>query len=73
MRATNKGRVLIVDDETMMRLHRRHVGVPNTTDVLTFPAEPATEAIDADIAVCVDVAARQAKRRGHRVEQSLHW
>ena len=63
--------VLIVDDERMTALHHRHLGAACTTDVLTFPASEAGEAIDMDIAVCVDAAARQAKERGHPLAQEL--
>lgn len=63
--------VLIVDDERMIALHHRHLGEVSTTDVLTFPASEASEAIDMDIAVCVDAAARQAEERGHPLAQEL--
>jgi probable rRNA maturation factor len=64
----------IVDDEQMRELHRRHRGSAETTDVLTFEtlaAETAAEPIEADIAVCADVAERQAVLRGHSIEREL--
>jgi probable rRNA maturation factor len=59
----------IVADQAMTELHRRHKGIDATTDVLTFAEEG--EAIDADIAVCADEAARQAAGRGHPVDSEL--
>ena len=63
--------VLIVDDDRITALNRRHLGADGTTDVLAFPATGPGEAIDADIAICADVARRQAKQRGHRPEREL--
>jgi probable rRNA maturation factor len=63
--------VLIVDDERMTALHHRHLGAACTTDVLTFPASEGGEAIDTDIAVCVDAAARQAEQRGHPLAREI--
>ncbi len=63
--------VLIVDDARMINLHRQYTGVSGTTDVLTFPASQSGEPIDADIAVCVDEAIRQATDRGHPAQQEL--
>jgi probable rRNA maturation factor len=63
--------VLLVDDARMIDLHRRYLDESGTTDVLTFPASEPGAPIEADIAVCVDVAAREAPARGHRLEQEL--
>lgn len=65
--------ITIVDDEEMTRLHRLYRGEPGTTDVLTFdlstppnPTGPDPAAhIETDLVMCLDEAARQAKRRGH--------
>ncbi|MCP3904972.1 MAG: rRNA maturation RNase YbeY [Planctomycetes bacterium] len=59
--------VLLVDDTRMTDLHRRYLGDARTTDVLTFLASESDAPIDADIAVCLDVAAREAVRQGHPV------
>ncbi len=61
----------IVNDDRMIELHRQYSGIGTTTDVLTFVLSEAGEPIEADIAVCADVAARQASDRGHGVEQEL--
>jgi len=63
--------VRLVDDATMTGLHRRHCDLDGTTDVLSFPAAAPGEPVDADIACCVDEAARQAGRRGHPVADEL--
>ncbi|MEX0745583.1 MAG: rRNA maturation RNase YbeY [Phycisphaeraceae bacterium] len=82
--------VLAVDDDAMSDLHKQYAGVEGTTDVLTFdlrdPPPEAPEAPDAadaapppaevegDIAICLDEAQRQARRRGHdaRLEALLY-
>jgi probable rRNA maturation factor len=64
--------VIVVDDRRMTELHDRYMGLAETTDVLTFPASSSGgAAIDVDIAVCADEAARQAGRRGHGVDREL--
>ena len=60
--------VQLIDDVEMTRLHLQHCDIDSTTDVLTFDASDEFAAdmpIDADIAVCVDEAARQSGERGH--------
>jgi probable rRNA maturation factor len=63
--------VRLVDDATMIRLHERHCGLDTTTDVLTFCDGGPDEPVDADIACCVDEAARQAAVRDHPVDEEL--
>jgi probable rRNA maturation factor len=63
--------VRLVDDATMRSLHDRHCGIDATTDVLTFAAAAPHEPVEADVACCVDEAARQAARRGHAVDDEL--
>ena len=63
--------VLIVNDDRMIELHRRHLAINETTDVLTFPVPHAGEAIDVDIAICLDEATRQAQQHDHRIEHEL--
>ncbi len=63
--------VRLVDDAAMRSLHERHCGIDATTDVLTFAAAEPHEPVDADVACCVDEAARQAARRGHAVDDEL--
>lgn len=63
--------VRLLGDASMAELHRRHCGIDGPTDVLSFPAAPAGEPVDADVACGVAVAAREAAARGHRLEEEL--
>ncbi len=63
--------VRVVDDVDMAELHVKHSGVKGTTDVLTFDHGSKEDSIHADIAVCIDVANREAASRGHTVENEL--
>jgi probable rRNA maturation factor len=63
--------VLVVDDVEMARLHSQHSGIDETTDVLTFDHGSDEQSIKADIAICVDVANREATHRGHNLENEL--
>ncbi|MCE9589543.1 MAG: rRNA maturation RNase YbeY [Planctomycetes bacterium] len=67
--------VAIADDALMSGLHVQHTGVKGTTDVLTFDLRPAPSdpraVLEADLVICIDEAARQAKVRGHSVEDEL--
>jgi probable rRNA maturation factor len=63
--------VAIVGDEKMRALNETHRGVSDTTDVLSFERREAGGAIEADIVVCADEAARRATEMGHPIEQEL--
>ena len=63
--------VLVVDDSAMSELHIKHSGVEGTTDVLTFDHGSDEGAVCADIAICVDVASREAKNRNHSLDEEL--
>jgi len=63
--------ICIVDGARMSQLHEAHCGLSNTTDVLTFELSLPSEPLEVDVAVCLDVALRQATRRGHSIEQEL--
>ena len=60
--------ILLVADSESAELHAQHFHDPTTTDVMTFPdgsENPATGIVHlGDLAVCVDVAAREAQSRG---------
>ncbi|MSR33421.1 MAG: rRNA maturation RNase YbeY [Phycisphaerales bacterium] len=58
--------VQCVNDQTMGELHMRHMNNPCTTDVLTF-----ADGDDADVAVCVDEAARRATELNHQLRDEL--
>lgn len=63
-------RVRVVDDAEMAGLHGRFSHDPTTTDVLTFNLGQGP-CLDADLFVCLDVAARAAADRSHPVEREL--
>ena len=63
--------VRVVDDATMSRLHLKHSDIEGTTDVLTFDHGGDEKTINADIAVCIDVAQRAVETREHPVESEL--
>jgi len=61
-------RVRLVNDHEMARAHEAYLGVPGTTDVITFDMADGASAsggvLDVDLLVCVDEARRQAQARG---------
>ncbi len=66
--------LILVGEDEMAALHARHRGGHTVTDVLAFDwsesaGEPAR--VEAEIIACVDVASREAKRRGHPVEREM--
>ena len=70
-RGVHRIAVRIVDDAEMIDLHRRFHDDATPTDVLTFDAGATDGPIDADIAVCLDEARRNASDRGHDVGREL--
>ncbi|MHC5046233.1 MAG: rRNA maturation RNAse YbeY [Planctomycetota bacterium] len=52
--------VTIVGDEKMRALNQTHRAVSDTTDVLSFERRGNDDAIEADIVICADEAARRA-------------
>ena len=67
--------VLIIGDAESARLHREHFAVDGTTDVMTFPddsTDPETGLhLLGDLAVCTDVAVREAAERGRSPSDEL--
>ena len=59
--------VLVTGSSEMRVLNRRFGGKDKPTDVLSFPAlaQIEGEKFAGDVAVCVDIAARNARRLGH--------
>ncbi|MBP1628318.1 MAG: ybeY [Holophagaceae bacterium] len=55
-----------VDDRIMRKLNREHRGINQTTDVLSFPAEPEKGAFQhlGDLVVSLPVAEKMAKKLG---------
>ena len=73
-RAIARVDALLVGDEAMDAAHRRYMIIAGTTDVMSFPAHDesdAAAAVEADLIVCVDVAAREAAARGHAVDREI--
>ena len=52
--------VAFVEPETSGRLHQAFFGIPDVTDVMTFPGEPG-DGHAGDIAICPEVAADGAR------------
>ena len=66
--------VLLVGDAAMDAAHRRYMDIAGTTDVMSFPAHDGSDpraAVEADLIVCVDVAAREAAARGHSCDREI--
>jgi probable rRNA maturation factor len=72
--------VVLVDDDEMRRLNAQYRGTDEVTDVLSFPQTTDGELEDGadggftvlgDIAIGVQVAARQASQRGHSTEEEI--
>jgi probable rRNA maturation factor len=60
--------VNLVNDDAMVELHGRTMGIPATTDVLTFDMKTGDAsgfALDLDTVICADEAARRADELGH--------
>jgi probable rRNA maturation factor len=72
---TGEVRVAVVGDEEMARAHEEFLGMPSTTDVLTFDGSEASASgepvLDVDIMVCIDEARRQGAVHGHAPEREL--
>ena len=60
-----------VRDPRMRALHARHLGIDETTDVMTFAQNAPGEPVDADVAVCVDVATRRGRSLAHGMRGEL--
>jgi len=73
--------IVLIDDDHMRLMHTEYHDDPTTTDVLTFdlrdePFDGAPEAglipaIEGEVYVCADEAARQAGQRGHALRHEL--
>ncbi|GGC82943.1 endoribonuclease YbeY [Tersicoccus solisilvae] len=72
--------VVLVDEQAMAALHQQWMDEPGPTDVMSFPMDelrpgteeaPAAEGLLGDIVVCPQVAARQAERGGHGVDDEI--
>jgi probable rRNA maturation factor len=58
--------IAVVDNRTMAALHRRHMKIRGPTDVMTFDLRDSPrDELEGDIVISKDIAAREAKKRGH--------
>lgn len=65
--------VLIADDDRMRDLNRRFRKLDESTDVLTFPADPTPGFPLGDVAISLPYAERQAQARGVSLRQELGY
>ena len=66
--------VALVNDAAMAQLNRDRLGHKGPTDVLCFDLGDAVDGrttIDGEIVMSVDMAVKQARKRGHAVEAEL--
>lgn len=63
--------VVLIDDEAMRDLNHAHRGFDAPTDVLSWPAGPHSGELLGDIAISVETADRQARRRGVTLSQEV--
>jgi probable rRNA maturation factor len=71
--------VLLADDATLRRLNRTFLGKDKATDVLSFPAGPTTvffsnpdgPEMGGDLAISLEMAARQAAQYGHALRDEV--
>ncbi len=76
--------ILLVDPDTMARLHERWMGESGPTDVMAFPMDELETgrgpdedddpppALLGDVVLCPEVARRQAAAAGHSAADELH-
>lgn len=57
--------VAVLGDRAMDRLHRQHLGVPGTTDVLSWVLEDDAGGLVGALALGAAVARREARAHGH--------
>lgn len=64
--------VALVDDATIARLNRRHLGHRGATDVITFPAAPAPgDRVMGEVIISIERAREQARRVGWPTRQEV--
>lgn len=63
--------VMVTDSREMRSLNSRFRGKNHATDVLSFPPPALDNGFAGDIAVSLDIAARNARSRGHSLGQEV--
>jgi probable rRNA maturation factor len=72
VRLAGEVNVMLTSNGQMRTLNRQFRGKDRATDVLSFPSPPALSSqVSGDIAISVDIAARNASRYGHSLMQEL--
>lgn len=61
----------VVDEATMARLNRQFLDHEGPTDVLSFPFSRSPTAVEGEVVVCADVAARAAPQYGWDAQSEL--
>jgi probable rRNA maturation factor len=69
--------VLIVDNEYIQKLNKKHIGVDAPTDVLSFPmdsSDPATGVrMLGDIVISIEKILEQSERYGHSLQREIAY
>jgi|TARA_X000000950_G_scaffold192526_1_gene232266 probable rRNA maturation factor len=63
--------IRLLDDAGMSELHQQWKGLEGPTDVLSWFHSSGDQPIEADLAIGLEVAAREAAQRGHPIRQEL--
>jgi rRNA maturation RNase YbeY len=65
--------IVLIGDRAMGELHDRFMGLPDPTDVLTFPIDldSGGKALSGEVFICVPYARRAAKTRGIDVRKEV--
>jgi probable rRNA maturation factor len=66
--------IVLAGDQLLSRLHQQFMSDPTPTDVITFDLRDDTScqtAIEGEVTISVDMAAREARRRGLSVSEEL--
>ncbi len=72
VRLAGEVNVILTSSAQMRTLNRQFRGKDRATDVLSFPSPPALAAqFSGDMAISVDIAARNASRYGHSLMQEI--
>lgn len=65
--------IVLVDDRAIARLHRRWLGMPGATDVITFDLGTGSDGLHGDIVVSTETAARAARAAGWPARNEVAW
>ena len=63
--------LMVTDNRELRALNMRFKGADRATDVLSFPAPVFVRGFAGDIAISVEIAAKNARRLGHSVSDEI--